>query len=86
MAAPIPFITSASALNPDTMVPVEKVISVDTLDVIDANVASNSKFQIIFTVDSYNSAPKQIFWNYVDAATRDLAYADVVSNCSTALV
>lgn len=80
-----PFISSSTAKNPNELVPVEEILSMDKLTITDPNVAANNKYQIVFVVNQLNAAPREIILNYASDAIRNTAFTNIKAAITTVI-
>ena len=78
-----PFISSTTANNPNTLVPVEQITGMDKLNVVNAPNSQPDSFRIIFAVTPPGSVPREITLFYSVEATRDAAFTAIKAVINT---
>ncbi len=79
-----PFVSSSTASNSTTLVPVEQVIGMDKLDTTDPNQPANNKHMIIFNCVDSRSVAREVILYYSTVAVRDTAFTNLkAAICTT---
>lgn len=74
MAAPSLFVSSNSAINPDVVVPVALVISINKSNYLDPNVSTSNIYAIEFKMNTALGDPASVYWEYITPALRNAAF------------
>lgn len=80
-----PLISSSTCDTPEVRIPSERVLSIEKMDITNAQTATGIKRQVIVNVDSGNNSPKTIVLTYSSGAN-DAANETLRNNSYTALV